>query len=711
MPEWLAVVIIGLFTLFAVALLGTAIYLTLGALRFGEARLVLPSGAVQVGGHLRGYVELPRETLPGRIVARLQCLRYGVGDKANTQGADVVTQRLLKSFWEESLDVAVTKVGGRSRIEFNIPIPDGLPASYIPDDSGRGWVIPGQVYCQWKLRVAADVPGVDLTRTFIVDVLAGEKADSGIVPDTESGSEPDRAAAAARVAVAELTAGRTPAAVAGRLEGLGVSDAVISQVFNDIGGDEGRSFAPTVRAYLTNLARIQAEVDSGQLILLKRARGPAQPKKAAATAPSPIFPPDSRAPISSAPVLLADESVLLRGKWILGGFLMVWGAFFGGIPAVIGIVDASQRSGGLFVFFLIGCAVFCGGIWLIGRRHSIWLLPGQDRIEERTGVFRPDQARYYARSGFDRVVTAKSVSRSSKGGSSVTFYVALAVGGAGQEDSLGLGDFSEFEDARAVAVRVAASMSLPAYDLTTDSEPRPIIVAASTAGKIAAVALEPGWWRQPSALALILANLIPLGGVLFAQWEVFPIMLLFWLENLIVGVFTALKILTCQPGHTGEKVFTLPFFVVHYGMFCSGHGIFVFSLFAPKEESMRGIGGLLPDPATIFHVVQQQGLWIAVVALFASHGFSFVVNFLGRGEYRTAKVDKVMMAPYARIIVLHVVIILGGFAVMAMEAPLFALLLLVILKIIMDVHAHIREHRRITRATLAAEMPGMAASP
>src|SRR5690348_15210944 len=44
-------------------------------------------------------------------------------------------------------------------------------------------------------------------------------------------------------------------------------------------------------------------------------------------------------------------------------------------------------------------------------------------------------------------------------------------------------------------------------------------------------------WRQPSVIALVLANLVPVFGVLALHWEVFPLMFLFWSENVIVGVF------------------------------------------------------------------------------------------------------------------------------------------------------------------------------
>lgn len=42
-----------------------------------------------------------------------------------------------------------------------------------------------------------------------------------------------------------------------------------------------------------------------------------------------------------------------------------------------------------------------------------------------------------------------------------------------------------------------------------------------------------------SAILLVAANLAPLYGVLFLGWEVFPLLVLFWAENVVVGVLNA----------------------------------------------------------------------------------------------------------------------------------------------------------------------------
>src|SRR5581483_969371 len=98
-------------------------------------------------------------------------------------------------------------------------------------------------------------------------------------------------------------------------------------------------------------------------------------------------------------------------------------------------------------------------------------------------------------------------------------------------------------------------------------------------------------WRQPSVIALLLANVVPVFGVLFLHWEVFPLMFLFWSENVIVGAFNVLKMLANQPGSAVMwigKFFFIPFFCIHYGMFTYVHGILVMGLFGGNLNHMWG---------------------------------------------------------------------------------------------------------------------------
>lgn len=203
---------------------------------------------------------------------------------------------------------------------------------------------------------------------------------------------------------------------------------------------------------------------------------------------------------------------------------------------------------------------------------------------------------------------------------------------------------------------------------------------------------------------LVLANLVPIYGVMALGWEVYPVVLLFWTENLIIGGFNVLKMLSCRPQEAESwlvKIFFVPFFCFHYGIFTLVHGVFVVVLFG---------GGLRQGApplqwSEVFHTIGQLHLGYAVLALFASHAFAFGYNFLWRGEYRTASVPTLMQSPYGRVIVLHLAMLGGAFLILKLHAPQGALALLVLLKIALDVLGHHRELKGQASRTFTHHFP------
>ena len=193
---------------------------------------------------------------------------------------------------------------------------------------------------------------------------------------------------------------------------------------------------------------------------------------------------------------------------------------------------------------------------------------------------------------------------------------------------------------------------------------------------------------------LVLANLLPLAGVFLLGWSVFPIMLVFWLENIIVGLLNIPRILFAmgpaegQEKAFGRRLFSAVFFVIHYGLFTAVHGAFVFSLFGEDQYDD-------PTPQLVWQIIQAQQLYWAIGALFISHLISLVMNYFLAGEYRSAKVNAMMKQPYNRIVVLHLGIIFGGIVIDILMVPLAGLLVLLTLKIIFDVRAHLKEHNAL----------------
>ena len=236
------------------------------------------------------------------------------------------------------------------------------------------------------------------------------------------------------------------------------------------------------------------------------------------------------------------------------------------------------------------------------------------------------------------------------------------------------------------------------------------------------------WYTVGSSLgavvALVVANAIPLVGVVFFGWDVWTILIVYWVENGIVGFYNVLKMwlaegvddaqaqtkINGRPIQGQAKGFLIPFFLVHYGIFWVVHGVFVLSLstFASLGADPGGVT-ILPGAITIVPgAIPDAGvapsaasgpdpgaIAFAAVALFIGHGASFLFNYVGRREYLRVSAAGQMFAPYGRLVIMHLTILLGAFAIMVIGAPVGAVAVLVALKTAMDLGFHLREHRSV----------------
>ena len=188
---------------------------------------------------------------------------------------------------------------------------------------------------------------------------------------------------------------------------------------------------------------------------------------------------------------------------------------------------------------------------------------------------------------------------------------------------------------------------------------------------------------SPSTLALILANLVPVAGMIFLGWKLSDVMVLYWAESAVIGFFNLCKIAVI--GHW-MALLAGPFFVGHFGGFMSIHFLFIYTLFVKGSQGGNGSGGELADVAQLFI-----NLWPALAALFVSHALSFFKNFLGRHEYRGRTLKNQMTEPYSRIIFMHLVLIFGGGLTIILGELTPVLLIVIGLKIFFDVRAHLRQ--------------------
>ena len=215
---------------------------------------------------------------------------------------------------------------------------------------------------------------------------------------------------------------------------------------------------------------------------------------------------------------------------------------------------------------------------------------------------------------------------------------------------------------------------------------------------------------RPSAIALLLANLVPLAGILWLDWRVFDVLMLYWAENVVIGIVNVMRLIAWLPtlglsrlahqAHirqlteadrttlSGFRYFVIPFFVVHYGMFCYGHYTAVVSLFGDDIGDSARSGWLFGVPLSD---AWQSSLWIGVAAIVVSHLLSFFLNFMSRGEYQRTNFGQLMRRPYGRMMALHISVIAGGFLVVVLGDPVWMLLVLIVVKIVIDLRMHERE--------------------
>jgi len=222
-----------------------------------------------------------------------------------------------------------------------------------------------------------------------------------------------------------------------------------------------------------------------------------------------------------------------------------------------------------------------------------------------------------------------------------------------------------------------------------------------------------------AVVLLIVFNLVPLAGVIWWDWDLMAILALYWVENGIVGAINVLKILRAEGSSLGGMQMRLNgrpisslarrpiagFFLIHYGGFWVGHGLFVL-LFLPAMSGLATGGILNPDGTISTPLGSPFGpgpdwgvVAFGAVGLAISHGTSFWLNYLGRQEYRSASPAQLMLAPYGRLVILHLTIILGAMVSIWIGSPVGSLLLLVILKTALDIFFHLREHRRAMAAS------------
>lgn len=187
---------------------------------------------------------------------------------------------------------------------------------------------------------------------------------------------------------------------------------------------------------------------------------------------------------------------------------------------------------------------------------------------------------------------------------------------------------------------------------------------------------KPLFW---SLLAVTALNLLPLWGLVYHRWSSLDLLLFFWVETLLIGCSTFLKILfNPRAANIFERIFVSGFFCLHYGLFNFAHAMAVLQISndTPLEIAQNSHPLLLYS--NVWHYFQTNWQWL-LPQLIALQLVLLIADALSG---KIGNINQEMRRPYIRIVLLHVAII-GGVIISSsyQNKAIFILLLLVVLKL------------------------------
>ena len=190
-----------------------------------------------------------------------------------------------------------------------------------------------------------------------------------------------------------------------------------------------------------------------------------------------------------------------------------------------------------------------------------------------------------------------------------------------------------------------------------------------------------------SGFVLILANIVPIIGVLYFDWEPMDVIFIYWLETLFIGFFNIIKIIFVPKKYIIYKFISISFFIFIFTLFQGFQGIFIFKAIPGLIEKLTG------EYIEISIIGFAEYLFWPALALFLSHLFSLIWNFFLKKEYKTVDTPILLFQPMQRVAYQQIFMVGGGFALAASNSPFIFMIFIILVKIYLDLKAHLKSHQ------------------
>lgn len=189
---------------------------------------------------------------------------------------------------------------------------------------------------------------------------------------------------------------------------------------------------------------------------------------------------------------------------------------------------------------------------------------------------------------------------------------------------------------------------------------------------------------------ILLVNAVPLYGVMYRDWSVGTVLLLYWLENLLIGVFTTARIAlhrawTHKSGHWRRGVFggTVNGKPDRAVLLDDYAGFAIFFTLVQGGFAALVVFVLGPDYPMLRFSADQfwQGAWQMLVVL----ATEFAVDVPQIRSRSFAWIKAYARQRMRRVVILHLTIILGVWGMAASQSPIAIVYALIGLKTLWDV--------------------------
>jgi len=226
--------------------------------------------------------------------------------------------------------------------------------------------------------------------------------------------------------------------------------------------------------------------------------------------------------------------------------------------------------------------------------------------------------------------------------------------------------------------------------------------------------------KKPTLALLLVSNLPALIGLLVCGWGIKEVILLYWLETIVIGLFSIVKTLIARASPDIEtwlsrsgfgfmlwpyKLFIAFLVSVVVGAYVLVTGLAVTFMMLVIDYGVHDLPQGITPPEFLYSQVSTPYLWLALGIICLEHAISFVLNFIINREYKRNQDSRQMkilgrrvgaiLNPVLPCMILFAVIV-SFEGTLSQETITLTrkvpALLLILSKTYFDFHSHRKEH-------------------